>query len=317
MAWFRNRLSRNGRSPASYRPTLEALEERRVPSGTSQDGVFIRYNNGQLWQHTAAGFQFIDVNVANVSSGMDSSGHAAAFILYNSGILAEWSAATGSHLIDGNVVGVSASSLAPDTAFILYNTGAVYEHTGVSSASGFRYIDTNAVKLSAGLAASDAVGPAVFIVYNTGALYEWSPAGGFQFIDVNVRSVSASQLVSQPDTAFVVYNNNALYEHSHAGFHLIDNNVVGVTVGETGTSLTGFQLAAFILYDTGAVYEWSSLTNSFTYVDINAVGVSAPMAFNSVFIVYNNGALYEWSLANGFQVVDGGVVRAESQKIGA
>jgi hypothetical protein len=289
-----------------YRPKLEALEDRRllsIAANTATDGVFIRYNDGQLWERTSAGFRFIDTNTVSVSSGVDTSGNPSAFILYNNGALYEWSVKNGFTLIDVNAVSISGSQIQADTVFIVYDNGALFEHTGLSSGAGFSLIDVNATNVSAG---RDSAGnPAAYIVYDNTALYEWSPSLGFHLIDVNVASVNADQL--QANTAFIIYTNNYLYEHvgtsSASGFQFVDVNVDDVSVG----TATGGATAAFILYTNGFVYEWSGPAG-FRFIDSNAVTISATtQQTDTTFIVYDNTDLFEHvgtSSQSGFTFVD-------------
>jgi hypothetical protein len=296
------------------RPKVESLEERSVPSaaptGTADNAVFIRYRDGQLWEHSAAGFQKIDINTLAVSTGVDGSHNPTAFILYDNGALYEWSAAGRFHYIDGNVVAVSASPQAADTVFILYNNHLLYEHTGTSNRSGFRLIDGNAAAVSAGV--DDALNPAAFIVYNNNALYEWSPAAGFQFIDVNVAQISAVSVAYMNNgtfdqgmnTVFIVYQGGMLYQHDDAGFLRIDSNVAQVSAGltQSGTSpADAVNLpAAYIRYTNDAVYQWTPgnpVHNAFSPIDTHAVAISANFGVSdTVFIIYDNSDLFAATL---------------------
>jgi hypothetical protein len=296
--------------PAAHHhfPCLEALEDRRLPSvSATGSGVFIRYRDGQLWEHAGSTFTPIAVNTMAVSAGKDTNGSPAAFILFDSGILDEWSATLGFIPIDGNVAAVSASQQERDTAFILYTNGRVFEHQGTSLSQGFTAIDSNAIQVSAG---TDQAGHAsVFIVYNNHALFQWSAASGFRRIDVNVLNVSAvpttqvdgqSSLVGA-DTAFITYQNSMLFEWSAAaGFQFIDSNVLQVSVTETAPPPGGGPFivfpTVFILYNNHQVFEWmqGGAPTPFTLIDSNVVALSSTsLGFDDVFLVYNTSALFE------------------------
>jgi hypothetical protein len=305
--WFGpRRTSKSTGAPIRFRPRLEGLEDRQMLSASASlqaDGVYIRYTNGQLWEHTSKGFRFIDVNTASVSSGLDTFGNPAAFIIRNNGQLVEYSPAIGYRLIDVNVVRASASQTQRDTVFMVYINGMVYEHTGASAAAGFHLIDGNAIDVSAG---KDSLGaPAVFVTYVNNQVYEYSTNIGFHFIDWNVVSLSASQ--TQADTAFIVYDNSYLYEHvgnSHAsGFILIDVNAVDVSAGQDTTGVP----AVFVRYNNNAVFEWSAALG-FRFIDINALSISASQQEkDTVFVVYDNNMLFEHiglSATAGFRFVD-------------
>jgi streptogramin lyase len=254
------------------------------------DDVFIRYQDGQLFEHTASGFQRIDVNTTAVSAGFDSRGAPAAFIIYNTGAVYEWSPNLGFKFIDINAVALSASQVQPDTVFIRYDNNVLFEHTD----SGFLPIDVNVVAVSAGVTTGGLA--SAFILYDTGALYEWGAGGNqaFSLIDINVVSVSASQAAA--DTAFMIYNNSAAYEHTAlspiAGFRFLENGAMSVSAGVT----TG-GIAAFIRFNSGALYEWGrGGTPSFTLIDGNVVDASAsPAVPDGVYILYDVRFLFEYT----------------------
>src|SRR5579871_6218408 len=80
---------------ADLRLNLEALEERLVPAGiaaTAQnDASFVLLQSGQLWEHvgtdSSKGWYYVWSNVKQVSAGVDSGLHPAAFVLFNDGTL--------------------------------------------------------------------------------------------------------------------------------------------------------------------------------------------------------------------------------------
>jgi hypothetical protein len=268
-----------------------------VSANLAADGVWIRFNDGQLWEHTSAGLRFIDFNVLGVSSGLDSFGAPAAFIRYRNNFLFEFSDNLGFRFVDSNVLSMSGSQNFADTVFIQYVNGFVYEHRGIGTNGLFTFVDTNAVSISTGINAFDQA--AVFIRYRNGQLWEWSPANHFSFIDFNVQSISASQVV--PDTTFIVYNNTSLFLHSglslQTGFRFIDSNVASVSAGKSVELVNGnqnFVAAAFIDYLSTTAAEWLPVSNTFLPIDVNVVALSASQnSLDTVFLIYANTALFE------------------------
>src|SRR5262249_53265500 len=156
------------------------------------DGVWIRFNDGQLWEHTSAGLRYIDTNVASVSSGLDSFGTPAAFILHNDNTLWEFSDNIGLVKLAVNVAAMSGPQTYADTVFIQYLNGVVYEHQGVGANGKFTFVDINAQSISTGI---DNLGEAaVFIRYLNNQVWEWSPIRHFTMVDINAQSITASQV---------------------------------------------------------------------------------------------------------------------------
>jgi hypothetical protein len=289
---------------------LEPLEERRLlsvaPGYWNGNNVFIRYNDGQLYEHTSQGaFQFIDINTVKVVTGRLNFGDVA-YILYNNSALYVWVPNTGFHLIDVNVADMSAAlgQNGDETVFILYTNGQVFEHTGESHLTGFTYIDSNAIQVSAG-AGSD-FSPAAYIVYNNHALYEWSPHDHFIYIDTNVARVSAD---IDAQIVFIVYENGELFQHSNynnkSAFQFLDVNVADVSAGLTAIGHATGLPAVFILYTNNQVYECKPGNSTFFYIDSNAVAIDASQGqSDTVFIVYDNTDLFENTNVSKFTFID-------------
>jgi uncharacterized delta-60 repeat protein len=280
-----------------------------------QDLVFVRYVNGEVWEHVGSGFQKIDINASQISTGVDSQGGLSVFIVYQNHELFEWSPFTGFHFIDINVARISASHLTADTVFIIYDNGELFEHNGTGA--GFRFIDVNAADVSAGL---DVFSPpsqvqtrvdAAFIRYQNNFFFEWSTANGFRFIDVNVRSMSAS--ATTENTVYIVYLNNELFLHDALGFQFIDINVTDVSAGQTVGGGSGFLeviAAPYIRYLNGQVLMWRRTGfGTFTTLDSNAAAMGAINVVDSVFILHDDSALFEFA-AGVLEPVDINVVQA-------
>jgi hypothetical protein len=293
--------SKLSRSPDHrYRPALESLERRDMPSvaaNLATDGVWIRFDDGQLWEHTSAGLRYIDTNVVSVSSGLDSSGAPAAFILHRDNSLWEFSDNIGLVKIDTNVAAMSGSQNYADTVFIQYLNGFVFEHQGVGTSGSFRFVDTNAQAISTGI---DSLGEAaVFIRYRNNQVWEWSPIQHFTFVDSNAQSIAASQV--RPDTVFITYLNAMLYEHVGTarmpGFTFIATNVSQASAGKTGD----LEEVAFFIQNS-TVFEWLPQSDTYLAIDgppnmavsASPVAISASQnGLDTVFIVYADTTLFE------------------------
>jgi hypothetical protein len=205
----------------------------RSVSGSSgvPDEVFILYNNGELFFHSpVSGFSLLEAGVKAMSAS-----NQGVFFVQTNGLFSEWRGGNDFRFVDSNVVSVSASLRYPETAYILYDTGALYQFVG-GAGTTFTPIDNNVASVAA--ADTAPTGPGTFAssayyVTESGVLIEWQPPdashpGGFyNFVDVNVASVSAVE--DQPDRVFIVYTNGELFQHDGLsripGFQFIDSNV--------------------------------------------------------------------------------------------
>jgi hypothetical protein len=331
--WFRPvpRRQPRARTATCYQPRLEALEDRHllsVSAATSvsePNGVFIRYNDGELFLHDASGFQRIDINVASVSAGTGllplggGSPVNAAYILYNNGEVFQWVQGLGFQFIDINAVSV-ASGVGADDAFILYNNGQLFHHLGASSSTGFSFIADNVTSMAivppAGFEGS--LGD-VFYVQTNHMLSEHLLAGGSMVIDGNVQSVGTSGFAAEPDTTYILYTNSALYFFSRTAiqrFRPIDTNVTSVSGSTSTIPGTSTIIDAAYYVREGVLIEWvapnpasESPDGTYNYVDQNVVSVSAGQT-DSVFIVYDNDMLFEHtglSRGSGFTFIDSNV----------
>jgi hypothetical protein len=331
---FPSVLRRHPRAAATYKPRLEALEDRRLLSVSAATldlgGVFVRYNDGELFLHDPTGFRKIDINVASVSAGFSVRGGTGpvpvAFIVYNNAQLFEWAQDTGFQMIDSNVASVAGGSIIepPDTVFILYNNGELFRHVGTSPLSGFTFIAGAVTSMSA---VCGAFGNGdVFYVQSNNILSEHLFLGGSTVIDGNVQSVSSGQL--EPDSAYILYTNSALFFFNPAAtqrFTPIDTNVASVA-GSESTAPGGMVDvdAAFYVTRDGVLAEWlppspsgPSPDGTYIFIDANVASISTASGISTqsgglddVFIVYNNGMLFQHtglSRRSGFTFIDSNV----------
>jgi hypothetical protein len=270
-------------------------------SASPAGGEFIRYNDGEVFFYDGS-FQKVDINSVAISGGLsfvNSTIVPAVYIVYNNSDVYEWSPGGGFHFIDINAVAVSATPVATDTVFILYNNGQLFQHQGQSN-GGFTFIAGSVAQFSAGLVNG---GTGVFYVQTNHMLSVWSAANGSKVLDGNVASVGAGNVysVSAADNAFIVYTNHQLYEVSHAStsptFTHIDDNVS--TAGAGPSMVDGIlMLAAYYLTTNGILIEWQPPSTgypdgTYNYIDSNVAGFDGGDGLDQVFIVYANDLLYQ------------------------
>jgi hypothetical protein len=259
--------------------------------------VFIRYDNGLVYEHEGkdptTGFRRIDSNAVSISSGSDSQDARSVYIVYDNTALYEWSPNFGFHAVDANVAQVSAGHR--DTVFILYQSGVVAEHVGLSASSGFTVIDSNATQISEG---SDKYGnSSVWIVHTDSSLTEWSPAEGMTFTDWNVAKASAGAF---GDQVYILYNDGEVYEHSgnSAGnppeftpiyVHVL-SRPLDIAAGEDFPAND----SVFIRFADSTLWQWNRPTG-FKYIDSNVIGIAGVQDnTDNVYIIYNNSELFEY-----------------------
>jgi hypothetical protein len=281
------------------------------------NGVFIRYDNGDLYYHSDIGFDPIDFNVAAISAGAvygHSQGNVlellpTVFVVHTDGTLYEWDGYRAFQFIDANVASVQASQELTDAVLIRHTDGTLLLHEGTSSTDGFTVIAGGVTSYSLGYSGVPWSSVCAFYVQTNHMLSVWSRAGGYQVIDGNVASVSADQ--SQFETAYVLYTTGALYRYNpntSGLFQFIDGNVVTMSAGRTqivtgfrsdGTTI--FQETATVDYVTteGNLIEWqppdvASTSGTYLFVASGVAEVSASQFVNDeMFIVFRDGLLYE------------------------
>jgi hypothetical protein len=283
-----------------FYPRLEALEDRMLPSVSASPagGEFIRYNDGEVFFHDGS-FQKVDINSVAISGGVsfvNSNAVPAVYIVYNNSDVYEWSQGGGFHFIDINAVAVSATPVATDTVFILYNNGKLFEHQGQGS-GGFTFVAGAVAQFSGGFVNGV---PGVFYVQTNHMLSVWSPFDGMgsKVVDGNVASVAATK---EGDEAFVTYTNHQLFQVANATssptFTYIDDNVS--TAGYVESLVNGVgMVAAYYLTTNGVLIEWQPPTMSYpdgtyNYVDSNVAGFGAGYTTDLVFIIYGSDMLYQ------------------------
>lgn len=288
----------------TFRPDLEALEARLVPTGvvpTDQTNTtYVLLQNGTLYQHigtdSSTGWYFIWNNVRQVSAGEDPHANPVAFVLLNDGTLYEHQgldSSTGWSYIWYGVHSVTGTAWGSDDCFVVLNNGTAYEHVGVGT-SNWSFIWNNVRQISAGKDGSN--NPAAFVVLNDGTLWEHqgrSSSTGWSFVYNNVYSVSASQLVA--DDVFVLFNNNTAYEHVGVGtsnWYFIWNNVTQVSAGGDSS----YNSACYILLNNGTVYLHAGRDSStgWQYIWYNTNSISASeIDPYTVYIHLADGTAYE------------------------
>jgi hypothetical protein len=238
--------------------------------------AFIVYNNGQLFEWSAAhGFQFIDSNVVSVSARNVHTPDAV-FILYNNSQLFEHvgrSPVTGYSLIAGNVISMSPTFGNGDVFYVQTNS-ILSEHL---KAGGSMVIDGNVKSVSAGLVEADSV----FILYTNTALYLFNPSGTQHFtpVDTNVASMdSATSTIpgtaTDLDAVFYITPAGTLVEWLAPNATNPSPDGSFIFVADTVASISevpGSLDDVFIVYNNEFLFEHRGLSrrSGFTFIDVN------------------------------------------------
>lgn len=288
----------------TFRPALEALEPRLVPTGVVAtdvaDTTYVLLQTGALFEHvgtdSSTGWHFIWNNVKQVSAGEDQYANPVAFVLLNDGTLWEHQgqdSSTGWHYVWNGVQSIAASAWGADDVFVLLNNGTAYEHIGVDS-SNWSFIWNNVQSISAGKDATS--NPAAFVLLNNGTLWEHlghSSSTGWHYVWNGVNSVSASQL--DADDVFVVLNNGTAYKHvgvDSSNWSFIWNNVKQVSAGGDPS----YNATVYIVLNDGSVWrhDGTSSSTGWNYIWSNTTSVTgSEIDGNTVYIRLNNATAYE------------------------
>jgi hypothetical protein len=248
----RARASGQGAAPAPFRPEVERLEQRQVPSRAGSasfalgDGIYTLYQDGSIWSHTGqdSNTGWTDLTALSTSPATAVSGGVgyylvdvppnmfpgpvsinSAFALFADGSVWEYTNTNPAafftpqmgwvEVCGSGAVQISASQGAYDTVFVRFNDGSVWEHGGLSMNSGWSEVwSSGAPQISAGQDTLGSPSYPVYVLFNDGSV--WEHTG--QDMSSNwfeVWSSGATQIVAsqaQPNTVFVRFG-GALWEH--------------------------------------------------------------------------------------------------------
>jgi hypothetical protein len=178
-------------------------------SQSAADTVDVVFGNVLYQWQRSTGLTGITTGVSQVQAGVDSSGHASAFILFTNGNLYEYDNGTYSGIAASGVTSFSASQANADTVDVIFGATLYQWQRG----TGFTGIAGGVSQAQAGVGAGGE--PTVFVLLTTGDLYEYDSGIFHGVIGGGATSVFAGAAHS-PDTAFMLLFGNSLYEYQRS-----------------------------------------------------------------------------------------------------
>jgi hypothetical protein len=266
---------RRPRRPAAFRPALESLERRDLPSASAVvnsmvNEDFVAYSDGVLRKidHNFLNLKTrIDSNVASLSVSTDASGRGMAAYLKRDGTACVWTDTNGPEVVSLAQVGVTNSVKAVcagqgGRVFVQDSGNYLWEfdtHDGTwwylwdsvasfSSGTDSRGNTTYALVKTNGTAFEASINPNTS--YGTDVWFNWqqlcNPAMG---ITSNIKSVAAGQ----HGVTFVLLTSGVLYQYNQAGntWGSLGGNVASVIAG---VNYMGDTMADIVTL-TGQVWE--------------------------------------------------------------
>jgi hypothetical protein len=181
--------------------------------------------------------------------------------------------------------------------FVLFNGGALWEHTGANENNGwFKIWDTGVTQISASQVQADTV----FALMNGGALWEHvgrdKNSGWFKLWDTAVTDISAAVDSSGQPAVFGNFS-GALWEHvgtdKNSGWSkLWDSAVTQISAsqGQANTVFVNFSGAVWEHVGMDKSTGWSKVWDS----AVTQISASSAQA-DTVFVLFNGGAVWEHS----------------------
>src|SRR5579871_2133892 len=179
--------------------------------------------------------------------------------------------------------------------FVLFNGGALWEHTGANQNNGwFKIWDSGVTEISASQVRADTV----FALFSGGALWEHvgtdKNSGWSKIWDTGVTDISAAVDSSGQPAVFVNFS-GALWEHvgmdSNSGWSKIwDAGVTQISAsqGQANTVFVNFSGAVWEHVGLDKNSGWSKVWDS----GITQISASSAQA-DTVFVLFNGGAVWE------------------------
>jgi hypothetical protein len=179
--------------------------------------------------------------------------------------------------------------------FVLFNGGALWEHTGANENNGwFKIWDTGVKEISASQVQADTV----FVLFNGGALWEHvgrdENSGWSKLWDTGVTDISAAVDFSGQPAVFANFS-GAVWEHvgtdQNAGWSKVwatGITQMSASQGQANTVFVNFSGAVWEHVGTDQNAGWSKVWDS-GVVQISASSAQA----DTVFVLFNGGAVWE------------------------
>jgi hypothetical protein len=277
------------KAAARFRPTLEALEGRDVPSAvgyamTVQGSKDFLVAGGALFERDDAG------NVTNLTPGsrsvtsvsvhQDLWGPAKADVLFSNGDLWRWDDSVGWRYMTSFVSQVSAGP-SGYSAVLLRDGRAGEMYADPWWTSSLTVITSNVSGVSMG---TDRNGqPMIDVLWSDGSACEWRGYGNWESLGSGIRQVAAGE----NGASAVLFNNGDAYNHYDAAYaanghfngsgwwQFLSSNVTWVSIG---TDFLGYTMTDVIYHGAALQHSdrtgWTTLTNYAAEVDAGPYGVS-------------------------------------------
>jgi hypothetical protein len=257
-----------------------------TPAGAAplQSVSFVLLADGRLFEHTSAGWAYLEAGVASISGqAIDNAGRAMVDVVQTSGDAYEYH--------DGGAwtylkSGVKDARAGQGVSYVLLNNGCVYEYQD-DSKTWSRSIASGATAIDAG---TDHYGVnMVDVVFASGALVEYSDTSGRHTLGADVKAVSAGSL--GVSVALLKDGRAFQYNDVTGAWTFLAGNVAQVAAG---TDVGGGALLVLVSTTGSATQLRVGFGSSALAVGVKSVG--KPRA-GLVDLVFSNGGAYEHTAA--------------------
>jgi hypothetical protein len=267
----------------SFRPEVEALEQRQTPSrgisgGMVGEGVYALFQDGSVWSYPyPSQGTFGGTNLTTLSTSPAQQ------------VSAGWTYGTWTD--ESKPPPQPVVALAYSAPFVRFADGSVWEYANVN------------------------LNP-----FNPTPQYQWvevcsSGARQINASKVSPQSYTPTAAAAVYNTVYILFNDSSVWQHTgldpSAGWTEITTGARGVSAGEDATG----NPAAFVRYQGGSVWEYSPLNPSATWTliaDSGATHIQAsPTIADTVFASFADGSLWEYTgsgAAPGWHLVQNGGV---------
>ncbi len=295
------RPERRAARKATFRPMLETLENREVPSVSStlnnvlaQGDVVSLQANGRLTRTDTAGTTVLDDGAGSIAVGVDASGRQALYDLKTNGHLYAYGAGGFVLLDDGTgSIASGVNGFGRQALYDLKVNGQLYAY----GTGGFVLLDKQTQTIASGV---DAFGrQALYDLETNGYLYAYG-TGGFVLLDNQAGSIAAGVDASGHQALYDLKNNDHLYVYDTRGFGLLDDGTGSIT---TGIDASGRQ-ALYDLKVNGQLYAYG--TGGFVLLDNQTQTVTTGIdgfGRQALYDLETNGYLYAYG-TGGFVLLD-------------
>jgi hypothetical protein len=270
---FGGRPAKARKAAAGFRPALEALEGRDMPSAAGFSAVgqedFYIINNTLRERDVNGNVKVLVANTASQVSVLQGSSHltAHAEVLMTDGSLSEWDDATGLKFIAAGVMQVSAGF--DGNSAVLAGNGNLWLYNSDSKA----WTSVSSAIASASIGRDLNNGVMIDMVTTAGSACEWRTAGGVPKVEPlgsGVKQVSAGT----GSHSLILYTSGAVWDHydtaygpggAFSGPGVSSLFTTGVTSVSCGLTAQGYLMIDVVRSD-GTGSEFNSMIGSWKYL---------------------------------------------------